>query len=40
MRSVNPGEVWMTDFGMAAKGVLTAEEMDRVRSALKNRLGI
>ena len=104
MRSVNPGEVWMIDFGMAAKvrpallltgepaadeldlvtvllhttslrssrwelnipkpflkpgafhlqqvqtistvklerrlGVLTAEEMDRVRSALKNRLGI
>lgn len=104
MRSVNPGEVWMIDFGMAAKvrpalilsggpaddeldlvtallhttsvrgnrwelnipkpflepgafhlqqiqtvstvklerrlGVLTAEEMDRVRNALKNRLGL
>jgi mRNA interferase MazF len=104
MRGVNPGEVWMIDFGMAAKvrpallltgepaadeldlvtvllhttslrssrwelnipkpflkpgafhlqqvqtistvklerrlGVLTTEEMDRVRSALKNRLGI
>jgi mRNA interferase MazF len=104
MRGVNPDEVWMIDFGMAAKvrpallltgepaddeldlvtvvlhttalrdnrwelnipkpflkqgafhlqqvqtistvklerrlGVLTAEEMDRVRSALKNRLGL
>jgi mRNA interferase MazF len=104
MRGVNPGEVWMVDFGMAAKvrpallltgepavdeldlvtvllhttslrgnrwelnipkpflkpgafhlqqiqaistvklerrlGVLTTEEMDRVRNALKNRLGI
>jgi mRNA interferase MazF len=104
MRSVNPGEVWMIDFGIAAKvrpaliltggpaadeldlvtvllhttalrgnrwelnipkpflklgafhlqqvqtvstvklerrlGVLTPEEMDHVRSALKNRLGI
>jgi mRNA interferase MazF len=104
MRGVNPGEVWMIDFGMAAKvrpallltgepaadeldlvtvllhttalrsnrwelnipkpflkpgafhlqqvqtistvklerrlGALTAEEMDRVRNALKNRLGI
>lgn len=104
MRGVNPGEVWMIDFGMAAKvrpallltgepaadeldlvtvllhttslrssrwelnipkpflkpgafhlqqvqtistvklerrlGVLTSEEMDRVRNALKNRLGI
>jgi mRNA interferase MazF len=104
MRSVNPGEVWMIDFGMAAKvrpallitgtpaideldlvtvllhttsvrgnrwemnipkpflkpgafhlqqiqtvstvklerrlGVLTAEEMDRVQKALKNRLNI
>jgi mRNA interferase MazF len=104
MRGVNPGEVWMIDFGMAAKvrpavlltgepaadeldlvtvvlhttalrgnrwelnipkaflkpgvfylqqvqtistvklerrlGVLTAEEMDRVRNAVRNRLGI
>jgi mRNA interferase MazF len=104
MRGINPGEVWMIDFGMAAKvrpallltgepladeldlvtvvlhttalrgnrwelnipkpflkpgafhlqqvqsistvklerrlGVLTSEEMDRVRSALKNRLGM
>lgn len=104
MRGVNPGKVWMIDFGMAAKvrpallltgepaadeldlvtvllhttslrssrwelnipkpflkpgafhlqqvqtistvklerrlGVLTSEEMDRVRNALKNRLGI
>ncbi len=91
MRSVNPGEVWMIDFGMASKvrpaliltggpvadeldlvtvllhttsvrgnrsfhlqqvqtistvklerrlGVLTADELNRVREALKNRLGI
>ena len=52
MRGINPGEVWMVDFGMAAKVrpalLLTGEpapnELDlvthRVRNALKNRLRI
>jgi hypothetical protein len=47
MPVVNPGEVWLVDFGMAAKVrpalLLTGkpgDEMNRVRGALAKRLGI
>ncbi|HRZ36114.1 MAG TPA: hypothetical protein P5534_07100 [Candidatus Paceibacterota bacterium] len=47
MPAVHPGEVWMTEFGLAAKvrpaPILTeypADELKRVREALAQRLGI
>jgi len=45
MPAVNPGEIWMTDFGMAAKvrpaliltGAPAADELDLVTVALRSR---